>query len=640
MGISLPAPLPPPDISALPMPPDATVLMHFAGGALFAVVLIAIARVYCSVRQVTRQCPSWKHECCHGISVELPDTTTCQPMIPAPTSGLNDDTIRALESKLHERFCKIMPDHEAISDDEEWRVSADRLSRMLRQDYLSVDELHGSEAFFAAHRVLAKLRLGSLGIRLTVQYNLFAGTIGAIGSAEQIEWLHAVQKAGDLGCFLLTERSAGVLSGFIVETAATWDAARKRFVLSTPGGSEEAGATKMWISQGLAARWGVCIARLVLGGKEMGQHGFIVDMEAAGVKRGTMGEKTSFNALDSAFVQLHDVELPHSALLSKYCSMSADGQCVRRPNLSTACAHRCIMRKQCWSRYTSAGDSSFLVVAQRLLSGRICISDAAITYFGTVLDEAEAYCSRRLVWVDKEQQMPLRSLPYMQTMFTRFHAAFDMHRMFLLWLQTQYRAGLQKGQIDRDTATLIAAAKIEAVEFTINAVHLLRRNVGAYGLMADGPFGATNEILLCARFAEGDSRILQQMIVRDLIRKYRSPRALAGLVAEHALARLQRCLGRRDTLLDIQLMRQSLLLRLLWFLRRSVQSAPRSAAGKPAANAQLRAWLQAADLVYDLAKIYAHELIVTSVVQHFGVSGNAERFSLMAVNDCEMCHQY
>ena len=39
--------------------------------------------------------------------------------------------------------------------------------------------------------------------------------------------------------------------------------------------------------------------------------------------------------------------------------------------------------------------------------------------------------------------------------------------------------------------------------------------------MMDGitlTFGTTNEILLCARFAEGDSRILQQMLVRDLVR--------------------------------------------------------------------------------------------------------------------------
>ena len=66
--------------------------------------------------------------------------------------------------------------------------------------------------------------------------------------------------------------------------------------------------------------------------------------------------------------------------------------------------------------------------------------------------------------------------------------------------------------------------RIEAVEFAINAVHLLRRNVGSYGLMSNSPFGSTNEILLCCRFAEGDSRVLQQMLVRDLLHRYAAER--------------------------------------------------------------------------------------------------------------------
>jgi hypothetical protein len=48
-----------------------------------------------------------------------------------------------------------------------------------------------------------------------------------------------------LGCFLLTEMQAGVLSGLIVETTATWDDASESFVLHTPSDK----AAKNWISQ-------------------------------------------------------------------------------------------------------------------------------------------------------------------------------------------------------------------------------------------------------------------------------------------------------------------------------------------------------------------------------------------------------
>jgi acyl-CoA oxidase len=48
-----------------------------------------------------------------------------------------------------------------------------------------------------------------------------------------------------LGCFLLTEMQAGVLSGLIVETTADWDPELQRFILHTPSDK----AAKNWISQ-------------------------------------------------------------------------------------------------------------------------------------------------------------------------------------------------------------------------------------------------------------------------------------------------------------------------------------------------------------------------------------------------------
>ena len=78
------------------------------------------------------------------------------------------------------------------------------------------------EKFFLAHRLLSTVGLGGFGIRFTVQFNLFAGSIMGMASERQIaEWLPAWQRGGKLGCFLLTEVQAGVLSGLIVKTTAT-----------------------------------------------------------------------------------------------------------------------------------------------------------------------------------------------------------------------------------------------------------------------------------------------------------------------------------------------------------------------------------------------------------------------------------
>ena len=61
-------------------------------------------------------------------------------------------------------------------------------------------------------------RLGGFGIRFTVQFNLFAGSVVGLGGPEHHAQLELLQTEGKLGCFLLTEMQAGVLSGLIVET--------------------------------------------------------------------------------------------------------------------------------------------------------------------------------------------------------------------------------------------------------------------------------------------------------------------------------------------------------------------------------------------------------------------------------------
>ena len=46
-----------------------------------------------------------------------------------------------------------------------------------------------------------------------VNYNLFAGTVVALGTDEQLKDLKNYERDGHLGCFGLTEKFAGVNSG-------------------------------------------------------------------------------------------------------------------------------------------------------------------------------------------------------------------------------------------------------------------------------------------------------------------------------------------------------------------------------------------------------------------------------------------
>jgi acyl-CoA oxidase len=71
----------------------------------------------------------------------------------------------------------------------------------------------------------------------------------ALGGPAQLAQLEAMQHDGTLGCFALTERLAGVNSGLVVQTTATWHPGKGQFLLSTP----HDGACKNWISQGLTA---------------------------------------------------------------------------------------------------------------------------------------------------------------------------------------------------------------------------------------------------------------------------------------------------------------------------------------------------------------------------------------------------
>ena len=370
--------------------------------------------------------------------------------------------------------------------------SADVLRQLVRTNLLSFTDMRDApEKFFLAHRLLATVGLGGFGVRFTVQFNLFAGSIVGLGGPEQVESLKSIQQAGQLGCFLLTEMQAGVLSGLIVETTCDWDPATGAFVLHTPSDK----AAKNWISQGYTAELGVVIADLRIGGKSHGPHAFMMQMrdEAGallpGIRVEDMGTKTVANDLDNARVWFDQVRLPKGALLNRFADI-ADDKYVQ----------------------TTAERMRIEVIGQRLLTGRLAIAEAAISSCRVLHMRTEEYARQKVrltppsylgmhshAWayacpyfhalsaprVSRLQvcngiagEVMLSEMPQLRDVFDASYAALEEMASFTAGVESRLNECLRSHTIpDDDLVDAIAVAKIRCIDVALERAHALRKEV-------------------------------------------------------------------------------------------------------------------------------------------------------------------
>lgn len=149
---------------------------------------------------------------------------------------------------------------------------ADAMRKVLMANHLSYRSLQDAPGkLLEVTPHIGTGKHGALHTRFTVSYNLYGGSIVALGNQTQRDALYAQQSTGQLGCFAFTEKGAGVISGAACETTATLDVEKKEWVIHAPTAS----AAKNWISQGAHAEWAVILANLIDGsGTNRGPHLF------------------------------------------------------------------------------------------------------------------------------------------------------------------------------------------------------------------------------------------------------------------------------------------------------------------------------------------------------------------------------
>lgn len=84
---------------------------------------------------------------------------------------------------------------------------------------------------------------GSMATKMTVQWNLFGGTVLTLGGDSQRELLKKVDTLENIGCFALTELGYGN-NAVEMETTAIYDSKRREIVINTPTTL----AQKYWIT--------------------------------------------------------------------------------------------------------------------------------------------------------------------------------------------------------------------------------------------------------------------------------------------------------------------------------------------------------------------------------------------------------
>lgn len=381
---------------------------------------------------------------------------------------------------------------------------AQELRKLIKSGVLKFTDLRDNpKRFFEAHRLLLDpgLRGPGFGIRFTVQFNLFAGSILGLGSDAQVASLQTMQETGTLGCFALTEILAGVNSGLVVNATAKWMPETESFLLNTPNRD----AHKNWISQGLTADKTVVMASLILEGKNLGPHAFLIDMRDApggkllpGIKLSDMGVKTTANDLDNARIEFNDMVIPRSSMLSRFTEMVGNKYVSK-----------------------SAKKTSFpALVGQRLLTGRLAIAQATVVFAKSLFQQTKNFSDTKPCWAPGNARPMLSDMPQLASLYAKAFKELDQLEKFSLDVEARLSHCLMNEIApDDDLTEAIAVCKVKCVDRSIELTFRLKQEVGSYALMGGSGFEHL-DFLQCCKFAEGDSRILMQKMTRDRMKSF------------------------------------------------------------------------------------------------------------------------
>lgn len=353
----------------------------------------------------------------------------------------------------------------------------------------------------------------SLMVKSGVQWGLFGGAVGNLGTERHSELVKDLIELRALGCFAMTERGHGsdVQS---LETTATYDPDTQEFIINSPTASAE----KWFIGNAARdGRFAAVFCQLYTPGVEEshGVHCIVARIREddgsaiPGVRLGDHGYKGGLKGVDNGTLSFENYRVPRENLLNRFADVDAEGN---------------------YSSPIENPNRRFFTMLGALVRGRVTVGAAAGAAARTALGIGVNYANiRRQFAADdslpekrliEHRQHRLRLVPRIARAYALQLATNNLisrvHELDQLGLDPTNMTKEQQSD-QREVEAHAAALKAANTAHATDTIQEMREACGGAGYMAENLLTTLKADSDVFTTFEGDNVVMLQLAAKELM---------------------------------------------------------------------------------------------------------------------------